>query len=584
MKFKVDFANGRCTTISCDSNEEAKKELLSVQNRFNSKIIAVNDQPIEKLSLGGFLLGSILGGILGNELAKSGVSKTAKTIKSTTKKTISKTKKAIAEFRTTSNSPKKMSVERKFVNKSEDYEVRYAKQSNPSRVGYKQNKKYKQGGGVSKSGFAIMQRGELRTDAFKRVEFFPTIEKALWAMSHIPFYKSLTKEEKTKLVVPYTKTKFEGGGNVEEEVFIKYINKDKGFKPDTKEFSSYAEAMEWGKANIEKFNPDSINYKFAKGGGTQKKTKINKKYTHFAVSKETGKIRDAWETLDDIETLKYYANIDLKDNDLNPKDFNILSNKTLIRRGVDPYDSDNWTKTSEYAKGGGVGSMDKWFVTIDYYEPSVKEDRSGNKLSFYMKTFKVEASSKEEAFTKATDLYNSVKANKNRQIERINAFKLPSYATGGMSGMGMAAASPHFAIADQISQRLPATTAAIDKNFAERVNPNRSNIWEDRGLQKMATGGTIGQEIVFDRWGETATGTITEKMANGNFSVVSGMSSYLVEPSQVISINPHTEKTKQGWFFANGGSVNTGLSWHQDRARHNKSESYERPLADRKKK
>lgn len=504
MKFKVDFANGRQTTISCDSNEEAKKELLSIQNRFNSKIIAVNDKPIEKLSLGGFLLGSILGGILGNELAKSGVSKTAKTIKSTTKKTISKTKKAIAEFRTSSSKPKKMSVERKFVNKSEDYEVRYAKQNNPSRVGYKGNKKYKQGGGVSKSGFAIMQRGELRTDAFKRVEFFPTIEKALWAMSHIPFYKSLTKEEKTKLVVPYTKTKFEGGGNVEEEVFIKYINKDKGFKPDTKEFSSYAEAMEWGKANIEKFNPDSINYKFAKGGGTPRKTKINKKYTHFAVSKETGKIRDAWETLDDIETLKYYANIDLKDNDLNPKDFNIVSNKTLIRRGVDPYDSDNWTKTSEYA-------------------------------------------------------------------------------TGGMSGMGMAAASPHLAIADQISQRLPATTAAIDKKFAERVNPTRSNMWEDRGLQKMATGGIIGQEIVFDRWGETATGTITEKMANGNFSVVSGMSSYLVEPSQVISINPHTEKTKQGWFFADGGSVNTGLSWHQDRARHNKSESYELPLADRKK-
>lgn len=547
MKFKVDFANGRCTTISCDSNEEAKKELLSVQKRFNSKISSVNNQPIEKLALGGVLLATILGAILGNQVAKSGVSKTAKTIKSTTKKTISKTKKEIAEFRSASS----------------------------------KSKKYATGGGVDER------------------------EKSI---------QNLLKNEKYPL-------------NTKK---LKFLSDKSGYSMGDIEYV------------FQKMNKDiQHNPEFAKGGGTPRKTKINKKYTHFAVSKETGKIRDAWETLDDIETLKYYANIDLKDNDLNPKDFNIVSNKTLIRRGVDPYDSDNWTKTSEYATGGGVGdkiqieqvnsatikskkhpytftfdnayrkgnvliqriggstmwnisingnpmgrvigatkeiafkevenispkkfatgggvgSMDKWFVTIDYYEPSAKEDRSGNKLTYSMKTFKVEASSKEEAFAKATDLYNSVKANKSRQIERINAFKLPSYATGGMSGMGMAAASPHLAIADQISQRLPATTAAIDRKFAERVNPTRPSMWEDRGLQKMATGGTIGQEITFKHWtGDIRNGVIKEDLGKGNFEVSSGFGNVLVNAEDFIS--PAQKMAKGGYTTPSYNIKTTGV-------------------------
>jgi len=59
------------------------------------------------------------------------------------------------------------------------------------------------GGGVGKSGFAIMQRGDLRTDAYGRVEFFATKEKALFKMSHVPLFKPLSKDEKLKLIVPY---------------------------------------------------------------------------------------------------------------------------------------------------------------------------------------------------------------------------------------------------------------------------------------------------------------------------------------------------------------------------------------------
>ena len=90
-------------------------------------------------------------------------------------------------------------------NRSEDWEVPQA-----------DRKRYATGGRVGKSGFAIMQRGSLRTDAYSRVEFFDTIEKALFKMSHVPNFKSLTKEEKLKLIVPYTKGKeFSTGGGVD---------------------------------------------------------------------------------------------------------------------------------------------------------------------------------------------------------------------------------------------------------------------------------------------------------------------------------------------------------------------------------
>ena len=94
--------------------------------------------------------------------------------------------------------------------------------------------------------------------------------------------------------------------------------------------------------------------KYADGGMMAKGGvhKVNKKYAYFAVNKETNKIVDGFEIVDDVESLKYYAKIDLEDNDLNPKDYNILSAKTLKSRGIDPYNWDSWAKTGEYEKGG----------------------------------------------------------------------------------------------------------------------------------------------------------------------------------------------------------------------------------------
>ena len=77
------------------------------------------------------------------------------------------------------------------------------------------------------------------------------------------------------------------------------------------------------------------------------KENINKKYTHFAVRKSDNKILTGWETVSDIESLKYYAKTDLEDMDVNPKDYKILSKSYLLKNGIDPFNLDNWQKTNE---------------------------------------------------------------------------------------------------------------------------------------------------------------------------------------------------------------------------------------------
>jgi len=111
------------------------------------------------------------------------------------------------------------------------------------------------------------------------------------------------------------------------------------------------------KANLSDSHKDSY---FADGGYMAKGGvhKVNRKYAYFAVNKKTNKIVDGWEIVDDVESLKYYAKMDLKDNDLNPKDYNLLSAKTLKARGIDPYSWDSWAKTGEYAKGGHTQGYD----------------------------------------------------------------------------------------------------------------------------------------------------------------------------------------------------------------------------------
>ena len=80
--------------------------------------------------------------------------------------------------------------------------------------------------------------------------------------------------------------------------------------------------------------------------------KNNQGYSHFAVSKKSGKIINGWDYKDyDPEELrqfkKDYFDVDLIDYGFNPKDFRILSYKYLVRNGVNPDDNANWANNDE---------------------------------------------------------------------------------------------------------------------------------------------------------------------------------------------------------------------------------------------
>jgi DNA repair protein RadC len=75
-------------------------------------------------------------------------------------------------------------------------------------------------------------------------------------------YENFIKEFNT------TYNKYDDGGET-EEVYIEFLNKEKGFKKDTKYFNSYEEAVKWARENFDKFNPDMIKYTYADGGETK---------------------------------------------------------------------------------------------------------------------------------------------------------------------------------------------------------------------------------------------------------------------------------------------------------------------------
>lgn len=86
--------------------------------------------------------------------------------------------------------------------------------------------------------------------------------------------------------------------------------------------------------------------------GVNNSASENGGYTHYAVSKASGKIVNGWdyegyEPSELRQFKKDYFIDDLKDMGFNPKNIKILTLKGLQREGIDPNDDNNWSNGEE---------------------------------------------------------------------------------------------------------------------------------------------------------------------------------------------------------------------------------------------
>ena len=81
-----------------------------------------------------------------------------------------------------------------------------------------------------------------------------------------------------------------------------------------------------------------------------KESSEEESYTHFAVNKNTKMIVNGWNYsgYDPTELRQFkrdYFFDDLRDYDLNPKDYTIVTRAYLEKQGIDPNDQSNWANS-----------------------------------------------------------------------------------------------------------------------------------------------------------------------------------------------------------------------------------------------
>ena len=114
------------------------------------------------------------------------------------------------------------------------------------------------------------------------------------------------------------------------------------------------EEHEKAKGQAEKFRYYGMgkDYDSSEQPMDESKFGVNRKYTHFALLKDSNKIINGWEykgyDQSELNQFKrdYFFN-DIKDMDIEPKNVKIITGKKLISMGINPFDWSSWWTNEE---------------------------------------------------------------------------------------------------------------------------------------------------------------------------------------------------------------------------------------------
>lgn len=159
-----------------------------------------------------------------------------------------------------------------------------------------------------------------------------------------------------------------------ETYYIEFLNKEKSFQKDTKEFDSYEEAEEWAKENFENYNPDMIRMKFENGGGLKQAVNDIRQTRYFAEKREN-KIK--WfDKLPRSERQELFYQ--LKGKKISVDQFLKEGDKVAIWNKVHNGSYDKYAKGGEVEKfaEGGKTLDELWdkHIIADQYEGRKPED------------------------------------------------------------------------------------------------------------------------------------------------------------------------------------------------------------------
>lgn len=132
------------------------------------------------------------------------------------------------------------------------------------------------------------------------------------------------------------------------EIIKKNAEYPNGIKISTGKYE-YAPELNFFILYSEEFIPDATQLSLNLNESEGLDNKIDDpNYTHYAVNKNTNLIVYGWDyTGYEGSELRQFKNdyfiVDLRDNDLNPKDYKILTRKGCISQGINPEDNNSWS-------------------------------------------------------------------------------------------------------------------------------------------------------------------------------------------------------------------------------------------------